>query len=80
MDKSNPFKGLRFERQPTIPRKPLVIGALVAAVGAVCLLVPQAVLIWVVLPFVAAILWVASFGWRHALAELQTLLRRLEHV
>jgi len=78
MDNHNPFHHLRFERPMRLPIKPLVIGGALAAFTTAWWLMPHEVLFWLLLPTFAAMLWVASFGWRDAIRALQALLHRLE--
>lgn len=78
MTTKNPFEEFDFR-----PRRPIAPLALFEAIGMVGLilawwLVPRGVLLVILLPIIAALIWVASFGWRQALARLIEVLQEIQ--
>lgn len=75
----NGFEGFDFNRR----RNPLPRLLVIEAIGLGLLLllwwlVPPALLFCLLMPSVAALIWVASFGWRQALARLIEFLQSFE--
>ena len=70
---------LRFDRQSrTLRHRLAAVGLILAVFTLLWTIVPHGVLYWAFLPLITAMGWVASYGWRQALAVLITLLVRLE--
>ena len=79
MNWSETNSNLRFERRP--PPLPYRVIAVAVGLGIFTLLwvlIDHGTVYWLLLPILAALVWVASYGWRQALAVLITLLHRLE--
>ena len=72
------FQGLRFERPRRVPHKLIALVVTLLVVFALWSWLSHQALIWVLLPLGLMLVWVASYGWRMALAELIRWLRRLE--
>ncbi len=81
MNQSNEYQGLRFTRprQLTLSKR-IVIGGGLLVFTVLWWLVPHDALYWLLLAMFGILLWVASFGWRQALAALHDLLHRLEQL
>jgi hypothetical protein len=43
-------------------------------------IIPVSALYWLLVPLIGGLAWMASYGWRQALAALQALLRRVERL
>ena len=72
---------LRFERQPRpLPHRLIAIGVGIGIFTLLWILIPSSALYWLLLPVVAGLVWIASYGWRQALAVLIALLLRLEQL
>ena len=72
---------LRFERRPRPrPYRAIAIGVGLGIFTLLWRLIPSRTLYWLLLPTVAGLVWVASYGWRQALAILITLLIRFEQL
>ena len=70
---------LRFERRPhLLPYRVIATGAGIGLFTLLWVLIPPAALYWLVLPLLAVLVWMASYGWRQALAALIALLNKLE--
>lgn len=82
METPDRFEGLRFDRRlpGSLPRRLITYAAGWGVFTLLWLLVPAGVLYWLLLPLLAALLWVASYGWRQALAALIKALERLEQM
>ncbi len=79
MNNANPYQGFRFNRaRPSVPPRAIAVGVSLLVVTLLWWLVPRATLYWLILPLVGIAVWVASYGWRSALAALHDLLHRLE--
>lgn len=75
------FSGLRFERRrPRLPRRPVAICGGLCLFTLLWIIVPTRALYWLLLPLLAALVWMASYGWRSALSTLLELLHRLERM
>ena len=75
----NTYGGLRFERRswPIHPRL-IPIGLTLAVFTLLWWLVPASAMYWLILLLLAALVWMASYGWRQALAAIHDQLHRLE--
>lgn len=72
---------LRFERRRRpIPYRAIAIGVGLGIFTLLWRLIPPRTLFWLLLILVAGLVWVASYGWRQALAALITLLVRFEQL
>jgi hypothetical protein len=79
MDRSEEYRNLRFRRRwPALSRRGLAVGVGLAGFGLLWRVVPQTGMFWVLLPVLAGLVWVASFGWKAALAALVDFLQRLQ--
>jgi hypothetical protein len=81
MDRPDPYHNLRFERQERLSghRGYVILGCL-ALFTLLWLAVPHRVLYWLLLPVLALLLWIASYGWRRALVAVHELVHRLEEL
>jgi len=61
-----------------VPGRLIAVGVGIAVYTALWFLVPQDTLFWLLLPAVAVLTWVGTYGWRWALAALHAQLHRLE--
>lgn len=76
------FTNLKFERRPIqrfFTRTTWVIGLVLGLILA-WNIVPHSTLIWLLLPMIAALGWVASFGWRSAIKIVGRAINRLENL
>ena len=81
MNRTAPFRNLQFEGRPrSVPRRLVAIGIALAVFTGLWIVVPRSGLFWLLLIALAALVWVASFGWREAVARLIELLVRLEQL
>jgi hypothetical protein len=72
---------MRFNRRAgAIPRRLIFVGLTLVGFTLLWINLPQTVTYWIVLPLLAALLWVASYGWRAALAVFVEFLHRLEEL
>lgn len=79
MKQTNDYRGLRFERPTHLTRNRLAAVVLVSGLFTVLwAVVPHSALYWLLLPTLAILAWMASYGWRQALAAIHQLLHRLE--
>ena len=70
--------GLRFARQSRPASGRLVsVGLALVIFTLLWVLVPHSTLYWLLLPLVMVLVWMASYGWRQALASLHELIHRL---
>lgn len=81
MSWTNRFSGLNFERQPRrLSHRTVTIGISILLYLLGWRLIPTAALFWFGLLGVTALGWVASFGWREAVAVLIRWLERVERL
>ncbi|MDH3943342.1 MAG: hypothetical protein OEV06_04520 [Anaerolineae bacterium] len=81
MSWTNRFSGLNFEQQPRrLSPRLVAIGITILLYLLGWRLIPAAALFWFGLLGVAALGWIASFGWREAVAVLIRWLERLERI
>lgn len=80
MQTSDDFRTLNFERQRSrsVPRGLIPYVLVLGLFTLLWVLVPTSVLYWLTLPVLAVLVWVASYGWRQALAALIQALEHLE--
>ena len=79
MNNSEFFQNLNFQDQrPSPTRKLIFIGALLGGFTLLWLFVSHGTLFWLLLLVLAALGWVASFGWRQALTTLHDFIHHLE--
>lgn len=63
----NDFRSLDFSQRPRIPQRLIWIVAAVAGHWLLWKIIPTILLIWIFSPMVAALGWMASYGWKEAL-------------
>jgi len=80
MDWTEVRPDLRFERRRAVPQRVLAIAGILALFTLLWAAVPRGVLYWLGLFLLAALAWVASYGWREWLAVVIGLLHRLERL
>ena len=68
----------RFGRRRPLPTRLIAVAVGVGVFTALWFLVSQDTLFWLLLPAVAVLAWVATYGWRWAVAALHVQLHRLE--
>jgi hypothetical protein len=80
MSHHNPFEHFDFSPRRRIP--PLLIAEVIGLGGLLFAwwLVPHGLLVILLLPAVAALIWAASFGWRQALSRLIDFLQSIQNV
>ena len=79
MANTNPFQNLRFDGQhQSTTRRIIFIGSVLGVFILLWLFVSHSTLFWLLLLSLAALGWVASFGWRQALATLHNIIHTLE--
>lgn len=78
-NKSAMYQGLRFERHiGRVPRRLAVVGIALVSFTLLWWVVPANTLYWLLLSLIGLLAWMASYGWRQALAVVRDLLDRLE--
>ena len=81
MDRADVYEGLRFQRRRrAFPRRIIPVGLALALFALLWAFLPHNALFWTLLPLLAVLVWVASYGWRQALAALIDVLQRLERM
>ncbi len=82
MDRTDAYSNLRFEQPPrTLLRSRIVpIGVVLTVFTVLWFLIPPNTLYWLLLALLAVLVWIASYGWRQALAVFIVLLHRLEQL
>ncbi len=81
MEPSGPYRGLNFERRRrSVPGRLTAVGTALASFILLWVAVPHAFLFWLLLVSGGVLVWVASYGWREALAALHDLLHALGDV
>ena len=81
MHDPNTYHGLRFARSQGLAiSKRWAIPASLLLFTLAWWLIPHVTLYWLLLAMFGILLWVASFGWRQALAALHDLLHRIEQL
>jgi len=79
MNQTKTFHGLRFERpMRRVPRRILLVLGAIVITGLLGWLLPPGMFVGLMLLAVGLLTWLASYGWRPAVATLITLLHRLE--
>jgi hypothetical protein len=79
MNETQSYRGLRFETRPrSAPRRLIAIGISIGIFILLWLVISPNVLFWILLPLIGCVVWVASYGWRRALAAIHDLLHQLE--
>jgi len=81
MKQTYDYQGLRFAR-PThrTMNRLIVIGLILGLFMVLWAVVPVSTLYWLLLPGLAILAWMASYGWRPALAALRRFLQHLEEL
>lgn len=75
------FSNLRFDRQPrSVPRRLFLMGLTFLLFNLLWWQVSETTLYWLLLSLLGGLVWVASYGWRGALAALHDLIHRLEQL
>lgn len=81
MNKNDQFKDLHFERRlKNFPLRVAIIGAVVIIFVLTWVLIPHAILFWLLLLPVVGIVWTASYGWRQVLEVVARLIHFLERL
>jgi len=81
MNWTQPEINLDFNGRSQAPRSGIIpVGIALILFHLLWRLVPNTTMYWLLLPLLAMLVWVASFGWRQALAALIALLLRLERL
>ncbi|MCH7662273.1 MAG: hypothetical protein IH859_00175 [Chloroflexi bacterium] len=81
MNSRNDYRGLRFERpNGWLPRSLVPLGITMIAFIIVWRTVSGNALFWLLLITLAILVWVASYGWRTALAAVIEFLNNLERM
>jgi len=79
MDNTNAFRGLNFRVRPRrIPARVLIVGAAFLVFTLTWWVVPNGAFYWLFSPILLMLVWVASYGWRPAVARLIEFLQFLE--
>ncbi len=79
MNNPNPFSGLRFARvRPSLSHRAIFVGGCTIVFTLLWWIVAPATLYWLLLIAIGLLGWMASYGWRQALAALHDLLHQLE--
>ena len=79
MNNTRSYRGLRFETQPrSAPRRLIAIGVSIGIFILLWFVASPNALFWAGLTLIGILAWVASFGWRQALAALHDLIHHLE--
>jgi uncharacterized YccA/Bax inhibitor family protein len=80
MDQKADFDSLRFDRTVTRPvnRRLVIVIASVVAFALLWAIIPSATMFWLLGLIIGGLVWVASFGYRPALARLIKFLQKLE--
>lgn len=74
------YAGLNFEkttRQRFLTRSTWVVGLVIALVIG-WNVIPHTTLIWLLIPVIAGLGWVASYGWRTAIKIIGRLIQQIE--
>lgn len=78
-DKTKMYQGLRFEQAArAVPRRLVLTGGVLIGFTLLWWIIPSSVLYWLLVPLIGLLAWMASYGWRQALAVLRDLLDRIE--
>ena len=81
IDWKKTYSGLQFEHRPLTPPHPLIPIAMVLVFFTLLwVVVPPSTLYWLLLALLAVFGWIASYGWRQALAVFIALLQRFEQL
>jgi hypothetical protein len=76
----NPFEGFDFRQRRTgIPRILIIQAIALGVLLFLWWLLPPNLLVCLLVPAIATLVWVASFGWQQALARLIEFLQSLEN-
>ena len=76
------FTNLKFEQSPVqrfFTRTTWVVGLVIGTILAWSI-IPHEILIWLLLPIIAGLGWVASYGWRSAIRIVSRTIQRLERL
>jgi uncharacterized membrane protein YccC len=81
MNKSNAYHGLDFN----LPRRrisPRIITVVITIIlfSLIWWVIPHYVLFWLLLPLLAGLSWMASYGWRQGISILVRFLQNLERM
>ena len=81
MENPNAYRGLHFDVAPRrVPRRLVIVIVIAALFTILWWIVPQLALYWLLLPPIAILTWVASYGWREAISGLIRFLQSLEQL
>jgi hypothetical protein len=84
METKERFQGLQFDRQRRtnfrFQGRLIPVAAALAVVSLLWVILPHGAFFWVLLIVLAVLVWMASYGWRPALAALISWLEQLEQI
>jgi hypothetical protein len=73
------YNGIPFDRSPrTVPRRLILIGIILVIFTLLYAFIPDGILYWLLLLPLVILIWMASHGWRQALAALHEFIHGLE--
>ena len=81
MNKSNAYHGLNFNlRRRRIPSRIITVAATMVIFTLIWWVIPHSTLFWLLLPILAGLSWMASYGWRQGISILVRFLQNLERM
>ena len=80
METMNSYHNLRFAARRHWPQRLIPIGLALVLFTLLWRFMAHNILYWLLLLAVALLVWVASYGWRQALATLHNVIHRLEQL
>jgi len=79
MSDTHPYNTFRFDRPTLLPSRRIIpILVILILFTLLWKAVPHSALYWLLTPLYAILGWMATYGWRQALANLIVFLNRLE--
>ena len=80
MHETQSYQNIHFDRrlQRPVLKRTLTIGLAIVLFTVLWRILPSGIQYWMLMPFIAILTWMASYGWRQALSSLIVFLRRLE--
>ena len=81
MNNSNAYKGLNFRsKRRSISPRIVTVAATLIIFSLIWWFVPHTTLFWILLPVIAALSWMASYGWRKGISILVKFFQILERM